>query len=154
MTAKTAIARERSRERNRARRLVRDRIGLDVFMAAQDGKCSICMKDLLLPPEGYKNPQDCLISIDHVYDLASHARCAGNLLLAHQMCNQNKDNRHPTRSEQVMLGLVNRCLGYRKGVYKAARVGKGIAPVKIPHPDFHDFMIDLLYRAYVKVFHR
>jgi hypothetical protein len=53
-----------------------------------------------------------------VYNFAGSKRNAGNLLLVHEQCNFDKDDRHPSRSEQEMLGLVNRCLQYCKGIYR------------------------------------
>jgi hypothetical protein len=58
------------------------------------------------------------MSVDHVYNFADYERHAGNLLLAHEQCNFEKSDRHPTYNEQKMLGLVNRCLQYCKGYYR------------------------------------
>jgi hypothetical protein len=75
------------------------------------------------------------ISVDHVYHFAGSERNAGNLLLVHEQCNFDKDNRHPSREEQKMLGLVNRCLQYHKGYYRTVpppaargRIGKSMIP--------------------------
>lgn len=100
----------RSRERAKARKIVHDHVGTEVFLAAQNWTCPICSRRL--------NETD-LLSIDHVYSFAKTKRHTGNLLIAHQVCNYDKDDRHPTRDEQEMLGLVNRCLQYHKGFYRA-----------------------------------
>jgi hypothetical protein len=147
MKHKTEIARERARDRNRARKIVHVSIGTDVFLAAQNWTCPICggpIRDYL-PSTTKRKKYDELISVDHVYHLASHGRCNGNLLLVHTKCNQLKNDRPPSQDEQRMLGLVNRCLGYRKGIYKAAKHFKGEDPAmyRVPEPDFYNFCISL-----------
>jgi hypothetical protein len=120
--SKSLTYKERCRERNKARKIVHEQVGTEVFLAAQNWTCPICNKPLV---KGMK------MSVDHVYNFAKARRHAGNLLLAHEQCNFDKDDRHPTRGEQQMLGLVNRCLQYCKGYYRTVpppkargRVGK------------------------------
>jgi hypothetical protein len=150
MGNKSEVAKERNRERARARKLVHNHIGTDVFAAAQNWTCPICERSLYEKPPGWKTSADSTWTVDHVYDLATARRHAGNLLIAHASCNMDKRNRHPTRGEQIMLGLVNRCLGYRKGIYKAARVGRGVPNVRPPVADFYEFSVQI-FQALWKV---
>ncbi len=141
--SKSEHAKRRNRERSVARKLVHNHIGTDVFLAAQNWTCPICgglLEDKRGAPGTGEQDGDTL-TIDHVYHLDGSGRQHGNLLLAHRECNMFKDDRLPTCAEQRMLGTVNRCLGYRKGIYKACRIGKGVNPYG-PNGDKVRYSID------------
>lgn len=142
-------SRRMNKMRTRARSIVRKQIGTDVFEAAQGFMCPICSRPLNDKSPWHKLDEDSTSSVDHVYHLQRHERHEGNLLLTHRVCNMKKGDRHPTREEQQMLGLVNRCLGYRKGVYKAAKLWKGVKLEPIPEPDFYRFCLEII--DYVKL---
>lgn len=133
----SSVKKAANRERARARKVVRNQIGVDVFLAAQNFKCGICGEDLL----------EWDLSVDHVYPFSTYPQHHGNLILAHLTCNMRKDSRHPTVFEQQMLGLVNRCLGYRKGVYRAAKPWKGMKFVtnEFTPAEFFFYMLTLIY---------
>lgn len=87
--------------RHQARLIVAD-IGVPLMLKAQDHLCPICQKKLTSK----------LVTIDHVYPLHMIKLNAGNLLLCHYECNQEKGERHPTDFEVAMLEQVNERLGY------------------------------------------
>jgi 5-methylcytosine-specific restriction endonuclease McrA len=86
----------RDRVRPRARR-GRDPLRERLY-AAQCGNCGLCGEPLFDP---------CAGTIDHVMPRALGGRNAGNLLLAHQLCNSVKADRPPTRGEMATLAAVN-----------------------------------------------
>lgn len=123
MASKSERYKTRCRERAKARKLVHEHVGTDVFLAAQNWTCPICMEPLTKKMK---------MSVDHVYNFAGTHRHAGNLLLAHEQCNFDKDDRPPTRQEQEMLGLVNRCLQYCKGYYRTVPPPKARGRISMP----------------------
>lgn len=123
MGSKSEYYKARMRERAKARKIVHEHVGTEVFLAAQNWTCPICQQSLTIDDD---------LSVDHVYHFAGHHRHAGNLLLAHRQCNYDKDSRHPTRGEQQMLGLVNRCLQYCKGYYRTVPPPKARSRIQMP----------------------
>lgn len=87
--------------RHQARLIVAD-VGATLFLKAQDYKCPICQQTL--------KSKD--ITVDHVFPLHNWKKNAGNLLLCHHQCNQDKGERLPTEFEINMLTAVNDALGY------------------------------------------
>jgi hypothetical protein len=145
---------ERQRQRAKARKLVHEHVGTEVFLAAQNWTCPICNQRLTSKMK---------LSVDHVYNFAGSKRNAGNLLLVHEQCNFDKDDRHPSRSEQEMLGLVNRCLQYCKGIYRTVpppaargRIGEAVIPRVFviqeltPSEFFFKMLTEALFLAKIK----
>ena len=107
-------SRQQHAERAKARKLVHNRVGTNVFLAAQGFKCPLC---------GYDLDND--ISIDHVWSLATVKQHAGNLLLAHHACNRKKHDNPPDEVSLEMLETVNACLGFDGERYKCDMIKTG-----------------------------
>jgi hypothetical protein len=88
--------------RRRARSVVNDRVGRDVFLAAQGFKCPYCRQPLSIDET----------TIDHVHPISRKWRNAGNILLMHAECNQTKGDRVPATHLKKALATVNACLQF------------------------------------------
>jgi 5-methylcytosine-specific restriction endonuclease McrA len=66
--------------------------------AAQAGNCGLCGRRMHEASEG---------TLDHVVPRSRGGQNAGNLLLAHERCNNAKANRMPTQEEMEILAAVN-----------------------------------------------
>lgn len=73
-----------------------------VLRRIQAGTCPVCMHPILG-----------LGTFDHVVPLSRGGKDAGNLILMHGVCNQEKADRMPTGCELIWLAMVNAHLGAR-----------------------------------------
>lgn len=93
----------------RKSKVVADAIGEEFLLAAQCGLCGICQEPIDLGKDK--------VDLDHVFPInpepgfaAGTAR--GNFFLTHKSCNQEKQNRQPTKHEVLVLAMVNDVLDY------------------------------------------
>lgn len=95
-------------------RLIVANVGVPLMLKAQDHTCPICRERLASSD----------VTVDHVYPLHLYQVNAGNLLLSHYDCNQEKGERLPTDFEIEMLDRVNEKLGYDSSTrrYKCRQV--------------------------------
>jgi hypothetical protein len=103
--------------RRRARSVVDERVGRDVFLAAQGFVCPFCN----LPLSEIES------TIDHVFPMSKRKRNAGNIVLMHELCNQIKNNRLPSTKLKQALNTVNACLQFDPEVQ---RYGCSFHPVR------------------------
>jgi len=89
----------------KAARCIVASVGLSNFLQAQDNRCYLCNGVFDCDPN---NP----ITIDHVFPLCAVFKNAGNLLLAHKKCNNDKKDQYPTSYQIAFLGTVNTELQY------------------------------------------
>lgn len=73
----------------------------DRLFKAQDGRCYLC-------PDAMRRRT---ATSDHVTPRIAGGRWAGNMLLAHRLCNQRKGERLPHPCEVIYLAAINARLG-------------------------------------------
>lgn len=82
-----------------------------VLWQAQGGKCHLCGQAI---PQKWRSPK---LTFDHLWPVSRIAGAnsfEGNIMLAHEKCNQVKDNRRPRPCELLFLSAVNRRIGFRE----------------------------------------
>lgn len=92
------------RQRIKARDIVKNWLTIPLLRKAQNNKCCICF-------QRFGNTHDD-INVDHVTPVSAGGSNAGNLLLAHIKCNEEKGDQPPSAETLEMLLIVNWIFGY------------------------------------------
>lgn len=92
-----------------------NRIRMAAFEEAQGGVCGLCGERFVPPNREHEVRWGLRRSFDHVEPKGAGGPDRGNLLLAHQGCNNKKGGRPPTGCELIWLQLVNARLGVKSG---------------------------------------
>lgn len=92
------------RQRTKARDIAKLWLTIPMMRKAQNNKCCICFKPFGNTDSG--------ITVDHVRPVSEAGGNAGNILLAHQSCNNQKGNNPPSEETLRMLMYVNWMFGF------------------------------------------